>query len=78
MKPAIFLVGGHATDRIAKYNALPKSVLSAINNTYGKGINPECLPTLLNSLTIAGDYLKCLGRIEAYEAIQETIKNAIL
>ena len=58
--------------------ALPKAVLSAIENTYGKGINPESVPGMYNALNVVHRYLKDIGSNETANTIQLILNKAIL
>jgi hypothetical protein len=54
------------------------AIVSAINNTYGKNINPESVSEMLNTLIIIEKRLRGLGLYETADSIQNVIKNATL
>jgi hypothetical protein len=58
--------------------ATSAAIVSAINNTYGKGINPESVPDMFNQLTAVHFYLRGMGDNKMADIIQETLKNATL
>jgi hypothetical protein len=61
----------------AKANA--EAITHAINNTYGKGINPESVPDMFNALTLIE--LNLNGAIDEQvtaKMIREILKNATL
>jgi len=59
-----------------KYNTL--AITHAINNTYGKGINPESVPDMFNALTVMAKNLKELRFYEVAEEIENILNKATL
>lgn len=55
--------------------ALPKAVVSAIENTYGNGINPESVPEMYNALKSLKAYFV---DGENYEEICDILNKAAL
>ena len=58
--------------------AMQYAIVSAINNTYGKNINPESVVDMFNALTILEIQLRKLGLNEMAASIQNIIENATL
>jgi hypothetical protein len=58
--------------------AITNGILSAINNTYGKGINPESVPDMFNALQSLHRDLINYGSYKSAEIIQNILKNATL
>lgn len=54
------------------------AIVSAINNTYAKNINPESVSEMLNTLIIVEKQLRGLRLYESADSIQVIIKNATL
>jgi hypothetical protein len=72
-----------AYTRSASYSLLSDesvsaAIVSAINNTYGKNINPESVPGMLNTLIIVEKQLRLLNVHTIADDIQNIIKNATL
>jgi hypothetical protein len=63
---------------IATDVAVDLAVTHAINNTYGKGINPESVPDMYNALTLIEKDLRALNMIEIANKVQDILKNATL
>jgi hypothetical protein len=68
------------TDTINKRTPVDP-VYTAINETYGKGFNPEAMEGLYKALELAHENLKCqnawLNKPE-WEQIEQALKNAKL
>ena len=60
----------------AEVNA--EAIVSAINNTYDKGINPESVPDMYNALQGVVLILQILKENETANEIQNILKNATL
>jgi hypothetical protein len=58
--------------------AMNYAIVHAINNTYGKGINPESVPDMYNALQVVHQYLTNIGSYETAMNIQDILKNATL
>jgi hypothetical protein len=58
--------------------AMQFAITHAINNTYGKGINPESVFDLYNALVITRDTLEAKGNFEVAETLSNILKNATL
>lgn len=54
------------------------AITHAINNTYGKGINPESVPDMYNALKLLHRDLIDYGSNEAAEIIQNILNKATL
>ena len=54
------------------------AITHAINNTYGKGINPESVSEMYNALTVMAKNLKELRFYEVSEEIENILKKATL
>jgi hypothetical protein len=54
------------------------AITHAINNTYGKGINPESVPDMFNALQSLHRDLINYGSYKSAEIIQNILKNATL
>ncbi len=54
------------------------AITHAINNTYGKGINPESVPDMFNQLTTVHFYLRGMGDNKMADIIQEILNKASL
>lgn len=54
------------------------AITHAINNTYGKGINPESVPDMFNALVIVHRYLTNIGSFETAMNIQDILNKATL
>jgi hypothetical protein len=64
--------------RVETDNATESAIVHAINNTYDKGINPESVPEMLNTLIIVEQQLRLLSVHTIADNIQNIIKNATL
>jgi hypothetical protein len=60
----------------AKANA--EAITHAINNTYGKGINPESVPDMYNGLGIAIGAIEAIGDTVTAQILKDILKNATL
>jgi hypothetical protein len=58
--------------------AIQHSITHAVNNTYGKGINPESVPDMFNALTLIEKDLRALNMVEIADKVQDILKNAKL
>jgi hypothetical protein len=58
--------------------AVDFAIVHAINNTYGKGINPESVPDMFNALTLIEKDLRALNMVEIANKVQDILKNATL
>ena len=56
--------------------AVDFAIVHAINNTYGKGINPESVPDMFSALTLIEKDLRALNMVEIANKVQDIIKNA--
>jgi hypothetical protein len=56
--------------------AMNYAIVHAINNTYGKGINPESVPDMFNALQSLHRDLINYGSYKSAEIIQNIIKKA--
>lgn len=54
------------------------AITHAINNTYGKGINPESVGDMFNALNVVHQYLTNIGSYETAMNIKDILKNATL
>jgi len=54
------------------------AITHAINNTYGKGINPESVGDMFNALQVAQKYFESTGPLHLAKDIEDIIKNATL
>lgn len=54
------------------------AITHAINNTYGKGINPESVSEMYNALQIVHRYLTNIGSFETAMNIQDILNKAAL
>lgn len=67
---------GYSSIVAKKENSL--AITHAINNTYGKGINPESVSEMYNALTIVAKDLTELKLYDAANTIQSILKKAAL
>lgn len=58
--------------------AISAATISAINNTYGKGINPESVPDIFAALQVAISELDRHGNEQAASLIQDILNKAAL
>lgn len=58
--------------------AVDFAIVHAINNTYGKGINPESVPDMYNALNVVHRYLTNIGSFETAMNIQDILNKAAL
>ena len=63
----------HTTD-----SAVDLAIVHAINNTYGKGINPESVPDMFNALQTIDEILHAETMGEVSKIIRDILKNATL
>jgi hypothetical protein len=54
------------------------AITHAINNTYGKGINPESVPDMYNALQTIDEILHAETMGEVSKIIKDILKNATL
>jgi hypothetical protein len=59
-----------------KYN--PHAITHAINNTYGRGINPKSVPDMFNVLNTICYYLHDIEEDKMYNIVKDILKNATL
>jgi len=58
--------------------AVDFAIVHAINNTYGKGINPESVPDMYNALQTIDEILHAETMGEVSKIIKDILKNATL
>jgi hypothetical protein len=58
--------------------AFQKATFTAINNTYGKNINPESVPDMYNALQTIDEILHAETMGEVSKIIRDILKNATL
>jgi hypothetical protein len=58
--------------------ATEAAITHAINNTYGKGINPESVPDMFNALQTIDEILHAETMGEVSKIIKDILKNATL
>lgn len=58
--------------------AMDFAIVHAINNTYGKGINPESVSEMYNALQIVHRYLNNIGSYETANNIEDILIKAAL
>ena len=58
--------------------AVDLAIVHAINNTYGKNINPESVPEMYNALNVVYRYLTNIGSFETAMNIQDILTKATL
>jgi len=58
--------------------AVDFAIVHAINNTYGKGINPESVPDMFNALQTIDEILHAETMGEVSKIIRDILKNATL
>jgi hypothetical protein len=70
----------HFDNKMVGHNptANATAVTHAINNTYGKNINPESVPDMYNALTLIEKDLRALNMVEIADKLQDILKNATL
>ena len=64
------------TDCYSMDLAISEATISAINNTYGKGINPESVPDMYNALQTIDEILHAETMGEVSKIIKDILKNA--
>jgi hypothetical protein len=58
--------------------AMNYAIVHAINNTYGKNINPESVPDMFNVLNTICYYLHDIEEDKMYNIVKDILKNATL
>ena len=58
--------------------AITNGVLSAINNTYGRNINPESVPEMFNGLGIAIGAIDAIGDAVTAQILKDILNNATI
>jgi hypothetical protein len=72
-----FVIGG-TNSNFERTTFDTKAIVSAINNTYGKGINPESVPDMFNALQTIDEILHAETMGEVTKIIRDILKNATL
>lgn len=60
---------------VQKANA--EAIITAVNNTYGAGINPEAVPDMLKALKEAKRMYESVQPAGGWQGVYESIKSAI-
>jgi len=67
---------GHTSILVSKENTL--AITHAINNTYGKGINPESVPDMYNALQSIHQHFSGTNSNDMADTIQDILNKAAL